>query len=408
MHRLFCIALAVSLWISAVPAAAAGPSSRLSEAAVELSRITGLKLRRPVAFATMPREELRGFIEKRIDEEVKPSEIERDELVLKRFGLIPRDFDLKASTIDLLAEQAAAFYDYRSKKLYLMKGSSATADTDMLLVHELAHALADQHFNLGKFLKKGANDDAAMARMAVMEGQATWLMLEYAASKMGRSLRDTPGLMEMMSGTSAQMVQTYPVLSRSPLYIRSSLLFPYTAGMRFQHQLLRELGDDAFRRVFQDPPETTQQVLHPVTYLSSEPPPAAPELGKLPPGRWKEVARVSVGEFDHAVLLEQAAGEAESDALAPQWRGSVLGLDKSESDGAVALRYASEWATPEAAERMFQAYKKVLQGKWRKLQIDSESADSIRGVGDDGPFQVVLSGNTVRSLEGAASPRPVN
>ena len=78
-----------------------------------------------------------------------------------------------------MSEQAAAFYDFRKKKLFMID-----AGEDLLqhsaLVHELAHALADQHFHLEKFIDHGSkNDDTSLARLAVMEGQATWLMSEY-------------------------------------------------------------------------------------------------------------------------------------------------------------------------------------------------------------------------------------
>jgi len=109
---------------------------------------------------------VRQYIEQRVQEEVKPEELRAEELVLKKFGFVSQEFDLKKTTIDLLSEQAAAFYDYRKKKLYVLD-SSSTAVQEIALVHELAHALADQQFNLDKYIQKSnENDDAAMARLA--------------------------------------------------------------------------------------------------------------------------------------------------------------------------------------------------------------------------------------------------
>ena len=101
--------------------------------------------------------------------------------------------------MDLLTEQAAAFYDYDKKKLFITESTSS--DTQQpVLAHELSHALADQNFNLGKFIKQGSkSDDGATARLAVMEGQATWLMSEYLARKMGQSLQNSPALVQTMS-----------------------------------------------------------------------------------------------------------------------------------------------------------------------------------------------------------------
>ncbi len=77
----------------------------------------------------MSKRQLRQFLTKRIKKTLKPEEIYADELALKMFGLVPQDFDLRKSTIDLLTEQAAAFYDYDEKKLFLLEDSSFAAET---------------------------------------------------------------------------------------------------------------------------------------------------------------------------------------------------------------------------------------------------------------------------------------
>src|SRR5262249_49794592 len=155
----------------------------------------------------------------RIKEAVKPEDIRAEEIALKKLGLAPADFDLRKMTVDLLTEQAAAFYDYRRKKLFILD-TNATLMQRPILVHELAHALADQHFNLERYLLKGKSDDSGLARMAVMEGQATWLMSEYMMMKMGTSLKKAPDMAEWMNrmsgGSSGGM---YPVFDAAPMYL---------------------------------------------------------------------------------------------------------------------------------------------------------------------------------------------
>src|SRR5581483_5671284 len=99
-------------------------------------------------YGTISKKRLRRFLGKRIKKTLKPGEIRADELALKMFGLVPQSFDLKKSTVDLLTEQAAAFYDYDEKKLFLLEGAPLN-DEVTTLAHELSHALADQHFDLG-------------------------------------------------------------------------------------------------------------------------------------------------------------------------------------------------------------------------------------------------------------------
>ena len=83
----------------------------------ELSAITGLPFKKKVPYDLITREKVNQFLQDRVKEAVKPDEVHAEELTLKKFGLVPQDFDLKKSTVDLLTEQAAAFYDFHKKKL---------------------------------------------------------------------------------------------------------------------------------------------------------------------------------------------------------------------------------------------------------------------------------------------------
>src|SRR5262249_3536098 len=128
-----------------------------------LTEITGLRFRHPVPYAVINKDQLRRYLEQKVKDTIKPEDLRAEELTLKLLGLVPQDFDLKKNTVDLLTEQAAAFYDYNKKKLFILEdGSGAGADEELALVHELAHALADQHFPLAKYITEGLrSDDAA-------------------------------------------------------------------------------------------------------------------------------------------------------------------------------------------------------------------------------------------------------
>jgi hypothetical protein len=374
----------------------------------ELAEISGLKQVRPIDCESIARDQVRRFLEEHIKETVKPEEIRTQELVLKKFGLVPPDFDLKKTTVDLLSEQAAAFYDYRTKKLYVIGGAPEMAERTAL-VHELAHALADQHFGLKKFIDRtDKDDDATLARMAVMEGQATWLMTEYVARQTGRSLRDSPILLQIMVRASEMAASQYPVFQRAPLYLRETLVFPYTQGILFQNAVVEKLGQAAFSSVFRDPPVSTQQVLHPGKYFAGVRPakPPLPEAKSLQ--GWRKLIEGDVGELDHSILLRQYVGKDEAAQVAPEWRGGRFRLFESPREARTALAYASEWSSPEAAARFFKLYQRVLQGKWKKLTVESESADTLAGRGDDGYFRLRLEGALVTSLEGLPSPAPAS
>jgi len=107
----------------------------------ELAKLTGLPAKTRVDRDFITREKLKEFLQTRIDETVKPEEIRVEELTLKLFGFVPENYNLKESTVSLLTEQAAAFYDYRKKKMFLLE-SAPEISQRFVLVHELAHALA--------------------------------------------------------------------------------------------------------------------------------------------------------------------------------------------------------------------------------------------------------------------------
>ncbi len=403
MRRLAFGLLAVGLWVHAAATTTGVSPAEIDEAVAQLSKITGLQPLKKVQKDTITREGVRKFLEQKLKEEVDPEDIRLEELALKKFGLVPQDFDLKSATVDLITEQAAAFYDFRTKKLYLLEGDDAAngvpGGQKMIVVHELAHALADQHFDLGKFIKKSRNDDSSTARMAVMEGQATWLMMESMVAGLGQSMRSMPAVADLMSTSATEaMASQYPVLAKAPLYLRASLIFPYNHGLKFQQAVVQKLGNAGFSQVFRQPPSSTQQVLHPEKYFDRVEPVnvAVPDT----PKGWKKIHESTVGELEHSILLEQYLSKQDADALAPAWKGGTLALAENKAGKQTAMLYASDWDSAENAKRFFEAYRRVLTGKWKQVKFASEGASSMTGVGDSVPFSVRWEGTRVTSTEG--------
>ena len=372
-----------------------GEANRIME---DLTTISGMTRHHEVPCGFISKEKINEFLKQRVKETIKPEEIRAEELTLKKFGLVPRDFDLAKNTVDLLTEQAAAFYDYNKKKLFITE--STPADTqEPVLAHELSHALADQNFNLAKFIKQGRNsDDGASARLAIMEGQATWLMAEYLAHKLGKSLKDSPEMVTMMSAMS-EGGGGFPVFDNAPLYLRQTLVFPYTKGMLFQNAIFQRDGIGSFAEVFRKPPISTQQILHPDLYFASTKP-ADPTLPQPKLRGYKGLVGGSLGELEHGILIEQAAGKSRAAELAPHWRGANFVLMENKTAARVVLLYAVEWDSEDAARDYFVTYRQAMAKKWREMKVTSESADSVNGTGDDGRFELRLNGKTVTSVEG--------
>jgi len=372
-----------------------------------LSSITGLPFTRHVPYALMTKDQLRRDFEQRIKASIKPADLRAEELTLKLLGLVPADFDLRQNTIDLLTEQAAAFYDYNKKKLFVLDeaGKDGGAEERIALVHELAHARADQHFHLAKYVHEGLqSDDGATARMAVMEGQASWLMAAYLSKQAGGGPDVPPAILQLMTESIQTSAAEYPIFAKAPLYIRESLTFPYVKGMLFQDEIYRKLGRESFSEIFLHPPASTQQILHPELYLAHKAP-AIPDLPAIPGSKeFRKLGDGTLGELEYRVLLTEYLDADEGNRSAAHLAGSSYALLEDKRDKSTVLAFAAAWDSEESAREYFEQYRRVLRGKSKMLEISADTPSGLEGRLDSGYFRVWLAGATVNHLEGWKSP----
>lgn len=406
-----CAWLAIAMLAGALPNRAAAPAAsalptaqEIDSILKELSDITGFHIHKRLPFALITRDEVNKYIQEQIRDSVKPDEIRAEEVTLKKFGFAPTNFDLKKTTIDLLTEQAAAFYDFRRKKLFISDWATVNM-RDVALVHELAHALADQNFPIKHFLDKVQDDsEASLARQSVVEGQASWLMLEVAARRAGKTLADEATAQRFLNNDMDSPDEEYPVFNSAPLYLRRTLTFPYSDGGRFQQAVFLHEGTEAFSKVFREPPVSSAQIMHPDRYFERVglTTPNLPKAAK----HTKPFVTGEMGELETRILIEQYAGAALAEQLGPKLKGSSYRIDESKPDHRLTLVYASEWTDDDAGSKYFDAYQQVLRGKWKNLDVTNRSADRFSGKADDGYFLVAREGNRVLSQEGFAQPLP--
>jgi hypothetical protein len=405
MRRLLSLVLLAASCLAQTPSAQTGESrllfGQIDEIMKGLGEITGWKVKRKVPADYITRDQLQQYVQKRIRETVKPEELRIESLTLKLFGLVPEDFDLEKATVDLVTEQAAAFYDYNRKRLFITETSATFIEQRIVLVHELAHALADQQHSLAKYIRKGgASDDDAAAREAVMEGQATWLMWAYSSKLNGGEARPSEIILDTMRAAGATGSTQFPVFERAPLYLRESLVFPYNQGLLFQEAVYGRLGKGAFSEVFRRAPRTTAQILHPAAYF------ARPEPVRLrvmePPEhkKYRTLVQGSIGEFDYRILLEQYVSRGEADRIAPDWRGGAFRVYETKKGKRPLLTCVSEWASEAAAREWFRAYKRVLEGKSKEIRFGRVTPVAMTGRNERGRFDVRLEGKQVSSIEG--------
>jgi len=400
------------------------------------SKDTGLPVKKEVKRRLTSRDEVVAYLEKSMADDKDAQRLRRSELVLKKFGLLPRDFDLQTFLVALLREQVAGYYDPKTKTVNLLDWIDIEQQRPVL-AHELTHALQDQSFGLKKWLKAGSthlddkkqptaadleNDEISEARQAVVEGQAMVVLVDYMLAPTGKSILASPQIAEalkegMLAGT-ADSVQ----FKNAPIFLKEELTFPYRYGLDFETELLRARGKEkAFAEVLGNPPRTTRQIMEPKTYLSGEivEPMRLPDLQR----DFKNYQRFDVGEmgeFDVAILVDQYAGKDAALQIYPRWRGGYYYAARPKGDptAPLALLYVSRWSGPEAAAEFAAIYARSLAQRYRQVTEadDEKQAVTLQNLvtlsgrhtwrTEEGPVVIAVEGNTVlitESMDGPAT-----
>jgi hypothetical protein len=354
------------------------------------SKQTGLPIKKEVKRKLTSREEVVSYLTKHMNDD-DTERLRRSELVLKKFGLLPRDYDLGKLLVALLREQVAGYYDPKTKTVNLLDWVPME-EQEPVMAHELTHALQDQAINLQKWMKKGEkdlaeikkdptpadieNDEIDNARQAVIEGQAEVVMLQYALAPVGRSIIDSPDLVDSMEASMVNGTPDSTVFKDAPIFLKESLTFPYSYGLDFVVKLLQKGGKEkAFAAVLANPPHTTRQIMEPETYLSGEKiePMKVPDFAH----DFKEYTKFDIGamgEFDVAILIEQYAGKESAKRLYPEWRGGYYYAARPKADAAapLALLYVSRWSSAEKAAEFANIYARSLTQRYKKAEQAGE------------------------------------
>jgi hypothetical protein len=361
------------------------------------SKQTGLPVKHEVKRKLTSRDEVVAYLTKHVDDE-DTQRLRRSELVLKKFGLLPRDFNLETFLVALLREEVAGYYDPKTKTVNLLDWVPME-EQEPVMAHELTHALQDQSFGLNKWMQKGdkdlakirrdltpndiENDETDDAREAVVEGQAQAMMFQYALAPTGHSIVDSPDLVDAMENETTTGTSTTKVFNEAPIFLQESLTFPYSYGMEFVIKLMQKGGkDQAFTAVLKNPPHTTRQIMEPETYLSGEKiePIGIPDFKR----DFKDYQKFDIGamgEFDVAVLAEQYAGKPMSKHIYPEWRGGYYYAAANKQAPAAAsvtaslgLLYVSRWSSAEAASEFAGIYAHSLKERYKQADEVGSSA----------------------------------
>jgi hypothetical protein len=367
----------------------------------------------------------RNDVEKYLTEKMKDDKdakrMERSEIVLKKFGLLDESFHLQPFLVSLLKEQIAGYYDSKTKTVNLLDWIDPDSQKPVL-AHELTHALQDQRMNLDKWEDSGEDDKQAKnaaednqhisideqdtAREAVLEGQAMAVLVDYSLKPMGQSILTNPALVKQKADEQGADSDS-PVLSRAPLLLQESLLFPYREGLKFEVDMLSDKGaDGAFAGVLDRPPSSSFEVMNPRAYERKVKVPVLtmPDVHPLLDADYAPYDVGVMGQIDVRILTELFGGPEASAALTPAWNGGIYyavqkkDAPNKDSTASVGLLYLSQWKSPGAASAFAKIYAEELDKQYshvtRDTQDESDQSEQIYKT-NEGPVLISTSGNSV-------------
>ena len=277
---------------------AKGPyAKQVAQAIPAIEKGTGLRFKEPPKVEARTREEVRSFLEQRFADEVTDDEIEGQQIMYGRLGMIPDTMDLRKFMLDLLTEQVAGFYDPKTKVLYIVDGA-APAQVGFVVSHELVHALQDQYTNLDSIQDSKGDNDRSMAAQAVFEGQA---MLVPLKATLGPGAF-FPGGWDRVRDMIREEQASMPIFNSAPFALQETLLFPYLSGAEFIRRFEAERpGEQPYNA---NMPTSTEQILHAEAYFGKER--DEPTRVTLPPPRQGKVLYSDdMGEFETRLFLFQ-------------------------------------------------------------------------------------------------------
>jgi hypothetical protein len=192
--------------------------------------------------------------------------------VLRALGVASGRLDLAAALNAESDSGTLAFYDPSDKRVHV-RGTKITVGLKVTLVHELTHALQDQHFDLGHLLDDADDDGQATARRALAEGDAVRVEDDYVDSELSDAEQQAYDE-EHQGEVDTSEVGTADV----PDFLQASFEAPYALGSPFVTMLVDKGGNKEVDRAFRKPPSTEEHLFDPVSYLAGDGS-RAPKLG---------------------------------------------------------------------------------------------------------------------------------
>jgi len=313
----------------------------------ELMTITedlrGLEFLEPIDVAVLSAAELSERVREMIEEDIDPSEIVIDEAFFRLIGILPDDVDLAQAIEDLYAEQVAGFYDDETGEIVVMGGEEISPLSKIIVVHELIHALTDQHYGFGSVLDELYVQERyheATAVLSLVEGDATYFEILY--------MQELP-VSEQMAVVTEAMEYDTSVMDSLPDWFSEDLMFPYETGFGFVERLVADQGIAGINQAYEYLPTTVEQVIHPESYFRREPA-AEVQLAATPVDGYEIYEEGIYGEWALRIYLLDGVSNGEAVVASAGWGGDAYRVMWNGTDVAFAYLFVGD--SPTDAEEL--------------------------------------------------------
>jgi hypothetical protein len=301
------------------------------------------------------RAELADELEQLFEEEYPPEDQERDNIALRALGLLEPGQDVAELQLQLLGDQVLGFYDDVERRMVVVSDAGLDPEAKLTYAHEYTHALQDAAFGLDSLeTDEVGEDDRALARTAMIEGDATVTMLAWAFAYL------TPEEL-MQIGTGA-----VPDTSGIPSWMVEQLQFPYNEGALWAGALTvnpTQPDFDALDAAYDDPPDSTEQIIDVAAWPHGDEPVSIETLdlaAALGDG-WSEVDATPIGQASIEIMLAYLGVQRSVATEAADGWGGDEAVIASGPDDAFAVAWRLAWDAPSDADEFVDAYETAIE-----------------------------------------------
>ncbi len=356
----------------------------------------GLQPKHPVPVVLLSPDQLRTNVVNDFLADYTDEETADDVLELSIIGLLEPGFDLRTLYIDLLSEQIAGYYDNETAEMFVVQGLGFQGPERLTYSHEYTHVLQDQNYDIKNGLNY--NDDACEVDtercagiQALIEGDATvsqtiWFQY-YATADDKKQVSDFYNSLKS------------PVYDSAPAFLKDDFVFPYNQGAAFVQDLYTNGGWSSVDAAYQNPPDSTEQILHPNLYPSDQPIPVdLPDLVPTLGAGWREVSRNQMGEWYTYLILARGVdtnarlSDSTAASAAAGWGGDEYLVLHNDSTNATVFVMKTVWDSSNDAAEFISSFEKYANSRFGVKA--AQQGDTFTWSYNGGYTSILLSGST--------------